>query len=223
MDYVNRKMEQARQQRMEEKIAEAMNRQKDSQQDTQVESNAGFTFGKFFSYFKQGQNTLLLLLGIAAGVAITATVGWVKSGQPGVEHSSQGIDLLNTRVELLDDNIARLEATLTRLLLLADSIKKVDNTPVSERADPLSAIDSTEPAAIELVPGAANKGEGFTPTHTVVTKLNLRPSASLNTTPLGILSPGTKVQKISENGDWFYVNTEAGETGWCSSDYLSSL
>ena len=106
MDYVNRKMEQARQQRMEEKIAEAMNRQKDSQQDTQVESNAGFTFGKFFSYFKQGQNTFLLLLGIAAGVAITATVVCVESGQPGIEHSSQNIDLLNKRVELLDDNIA---------------------------------------------------------------------------------------------------------------------
>ena len=51
MDYVNRKMEQARKQRMEEKIAEAMNRQKDSQQDTQDEGNAGFTDGKFFSCF----------------------------------------------------------------------------------------------------------------------------------------------------------------------------
>ena len=223
MDYVNRKMEQARQQRMEEKIAEAMNRQKDSQQDTQVESNAGFTFGKFFSYFKQGQNTLLLLLGIAAGVAITATIVWVESGQPGIEHSSQNIDLLNKRVELLDDNIARLEATFTRLLLLADSTRGIDNKQVSERADTLSAIDSMEPAAVELAPSAANKEEGFTPTHTVVTKLNLRPSASLNTTPLGILPPGTKVEKISENGDWYYVNTEAGETGWCSSDYLSPL
>jgi hypothetical protein len=87
MDYVNRKMEQARQQRMEEKIAEAMNRQKSSQQDTQDESSAGFT------HFKQ--NTFLVLLGIVAGVAIAATVGWMKSGEPGIDPSSQNIDLWN--------------------------------------------------------------------------------------------------------------------------------
>ncbi len=217
MDYVNRKMEQARQQRMEEKIAEAMNRQKISQQDTQDESSAGFT------HLKKSQNTFLVLLGIVAGVAIAATVGWMKSGEPGIDPSSQNIDLLNKRVELLDNSITSLEVKLTRLLLLVDSIKDIDNTQVSERADSMPATDSMQPAAVEPESTSASRETGFTPTHTVVTKLNLRPSASLNTTPIGILSPGTRVEKISENGDWYYVNTEADGTGWCSSGYLSPL
>jgi hypothetical protein len=215
MDYVNRKMEQARQQRMEEKIAEAMNRQKSSQQDTQDESSAGFT------HFKQ--NTFLVLLGIVAGVAIATTVGWMKSGEPGIDPSSQNIDLLNKRVELLDNSITSLEVKLTRLLLLVDSIRDIDKTQVPERADTMPATDSVQPAAVEPESMAANREAGFTPTHIVVTKLNLRPSASLNTTPIGILSPGTRVEKISENGDWYYVNTEADGTGWCSSGYLSPL
>ncbi|MGB5427945.1 MAG: SH3 domain-containing protein [Gammaproteobacteria bacterium] len=215
MDYVNRKMEQARQQRMEEKIAEAMNRQKSSQQDTQDESSAGFT------HFKQ--NTFLVLLGIVAGVAIAATIGWMRSGEPGIDPSSQNIDLLNKRVELLDNSITSLEVKLTRLLLLVDTIKDIDNTQVSERTDTIPATNSMQPAAVEPESTAANREAGFTPTHIVVTKLNLRPSASLNTTPIGILSPGTSVEKISENGDWYYVNTEADGTGWCSSGYLSPL
>ena len=226
MDYVSRKMEQAKQQ----KIEEAMNRKKRSLKDTQVESNSGFTFEKFFSSLNISQNSSLILMGVAAGVAITATTVWVKSGELGIENSSQNIDLLNKRVELLDDNITNLEVKLTRLLILADSTKDIeskhvsaDQQYVSEIADAMPAVDSMEPTAVGLAPKAAKREEAFTPTHTVTTKLNLRPSASLNTTPIGILSTGTKVDKIGENGDWFHVNTETHGKGWCSSEYLSPL
>jgi uncharacterized protein YgiM (DUF1202 family) len=226
MDYVSRKMEQAKQQ----KIDEAMKRHKRSLVDTQVESDSGFTFEKFFSYLNISKNTFLVLMGVAAGVAITATAVWVKSGEFGIEHVSQNIDLLNKRVALLDDNITNIEGKLTRLQILTDSIKITENKQVSadqqyvsEIADAMSAVDSMEPAAAGLAPKAATREEVFTPTHTVTTKLNLRPSPSLNTTPIGILSAGTKVEKISENGNWFHVSTETQGQGWCSSDYLSPL
>lgn len=227
MDYVSRKMEQAKQQR---KIEEAMSRQKRSLEDTQVESNSGFTFEKFFSTLNISQNTSLVLTGVAAGVAITATTVWVKSGESGIENLSQNIDLLNKRVESLGDNITNLEIKLTPLLKSADSSKDIeskqvsaDQQYVSEIADAIPAVDSMEPATAGLVPEAAEREEIFTPTHTATTNLNLRPSASLNTTPVGILSTGTKVEKIGETGDWFHVNTETHGKGWCSSEYLSPL
>ncbi|MEA2079549.1 MAG: SH3 domain-containing protein [Pseudomonadota bacterium] len=220
-------MEQAKQQR---KIEEAMNRQKRSLKDTQAGSNSGFTFEKFFSTLNIRKNTSLVLIGVAAGVAITATAVWVKSGESGIENLSQNIDLLNKRVESLGDNITNLEVKLTPLLILADSNKDIESKHdsanqknVSEIAEAKPAIDLMEPAAAGLMPEAAKNEAVFTPTHTAITNLNLRPSASIKITPVGILSTGTQVEKIGENGYWFHVNTEAYGKGWCSSKYLSPL
>ena len=225
MDYVSRKMEQAKQQ----KIEEAMNRHKRPQINSEVESDSRFTFKKLFSYLIS-KNLSLVVMGIAVGVAITATIVWVKSDESGIGHVSQNIDLLNKRVETLDDNITSIEVKLTRLQILTDSIKDVENKHVhadqqqaSEITDVMPAVDSMEPKAAGLVPKAAKKEKVFTPTHTVTTVLNLRPFPSLNTTPIGFLSTGTKVEKISENGKWFHVNTETQGQGWCSSAYLSPL
>lgn len=226
MDYVSRKMEQAKQQ----KIEEAMNRQKRSLVDTQVESDSGSTFEKFFSYLNKSHNSLLILMGVVAGVAITATIVWVKSGEFGIEHASQNIDLLNKRLVLLNDNITSIEVKLTRFQILADSIKDIedkqvsaDQQYVSEIADAMPAVNSREPAAEVIAPKAVESEEVFTPTHTVTNNLNLRPSPSLNTLPVKILSTGTKVEKIGENGSWFHVTTETQGQGWCSSYYLSPL
>lgn len=225
MDYVSRKMEQAKQQ----KIEEAMDRHKKSQINTDVESDSGFTFKKLLTYLIS-KNLFLVLMGIAVGVAITATIEWVKPGESGIGRVSQNIDLLNKRVETLDDNIKNIEVSITRLQILTDSVKDIankhalaDQQQTSEIADVMSAVDSMEPTAAGLAPKAAKKENVFTPTHTVTTKLNLRPSPSLKTTPIRILSTGTKVEKISENGNWFHVNTETQGQGWCSSVYLSPL
>ena len=226
MDYVSRKMEQAKQQ----KIEDAMKRHKMSLEDNQVETDSGYTFKKFFSCVNISLISSLVLMGVAAGVAITATTVWVKSGEFGIGHPSQNIDLLNKRVELLDDNITNLEVKLTRLQLLADSIKDIESKQVaaeqqyaSEVTDAMPAVDSMGPIAAELAPETAKLVEVFSPTHKVTTTLNLRPSASINTTPIGFLTTGTKVEKISENGVWFQVNTEKKGQGWCSSEYLSPL
>ena len=208
-----------------------MNQHKQPVTDTHIESDSGFSFEKLFSTISSGQNFPLVLLGVAVGVGIiiAATTIWVKSGDPGIEHTSQNIDLLNKRVELLDDNINKLEATLSRLQILADSIKDIENAQVSadqqyvsEIAAATAAVDTMEPVVTGLAPSA--KGDDvFAPVYTVKTKLNLRPSPSLNTTPIAILSPGTRVEKISEKGDWFHVNTDTQGQGWCFSDYLSPL
>ncbi len=65
--------------------------------------------------------------------------------------------------------------------------------------------------------------KAFVPTHTVRAKLNLRPSASLDTTPIAVLKVGSEVEYIREADGWYYVNTQFHGKGWCSSEYLSSL
>ena len=65
--------------------------------------------------------------------------------------------------------------------------------------------------------------KAFIPTHTVRAKLNLRPSASLDTTPIAVLKVGSEVEYIREADGWYYVNTQLHGKGWCSSEYLSSL
>jgi uncharacterized protein YgiM (DUF1202 family) len=218
-------MEQAKQQ----KIEEAMNRHKRPQINSEVGSNSGFTFQKLFSY-PSSKNVSLVLVGIAVGVAITATIAWVNSGESGVDHVSQNIDLLNKRVKTLDDNITNIEVKLTRLQILTDSIKDIENKPaladqqqISETAVDMSVIDSMGPPAAGQAHEEVTRDEVFTPTHTVTINLNLRPSPSLDTTPIEVLSAGTKVEKISENNGWFQVNTATQKQGWCSSRYLSEL
>jgi uncharacterized protein YgiM (DUF1202 family) len=70
---------------------------------------------------------------------------------------------------------------------------------------------------------ATETGEAFFPSHTVKAKVNLRPSASLHTTPIAVLNVGTEVEYISKSDGWYYVNTLTHGKGWCSSEYLSPL
>jgi hypothetical protein len=86
-----------------------------------------------------------------------------------------------------------------------------------------TAFDTMEPTASGIVQAINETEREFTPTHTVKARLNLRPSASLNTTPITVLKVGAQVEYISEIDDWYYVHTESSGKGWCSSNYLSSL
>jgi hypothetical protein len=63
----------------------------------------------------------------------------------------------------------------------------------------------------------------FAPTHTVKTRLNLRPSTSLDEAPIALLDAGTKVRYIDEEDGWYYVDTALHGQGWCASEYLSPL
>jgi hypothetical protein len=230
MDYVKRKLEQARQQHIAEKIEQAWNQQKSSQKDAQSESDSLSRLRKAWLDFNRSHNASSILTGVAAGVCITGLAWWLKSDELAIEPSSQKIDVLNERVKLLGDNISELELRLTGLLSITDSIKDIDSKQATaaqqyapEAEDSVSAQDSTEPAVADLAPMTVETVELFTPTHTVTAKLNLRPSASLNSTPIALLPGGTEVEKISAYGDWYYVNTEAYGKGWCSSEYLAPL
>ncbi len=93
--------------------------------------------------------------------------------------------------------------------------------PATDEAE--IAFDTMEPTASGIAQ-TRHEGEGdFTPTHTVKVNLNLRPSASLNTTPIVVLKAGSEVEYIKEADGWYYVNTQFYGKGWCSSEYLSSL
>ena len=86
-----------------------------------------------------------------------------------------------------------------------------------------TAFDTMEPTASGNVQTTNETEREFTPTHAVKARLNLRPSASLSSTPITVLKVGAQVEYISEIDDWYYVNTESIGKGWCSSNYLSSL
>lgn len=95
------------------------------------------------------------------------------------------------------------------------------DTPVTNETE--TAFDTMEPTASGTARTTHETGGEFTPTHTVMARLNLRPSASLNTTPITVLKVGAQVEYISETDGWYHVNTKSSGKGWCSSNYLSPL
>jgi len=90
-------------------------------------------------------------------------------------------------------------------------------------AEPDEPQAATEPNASRSAQMTSKAVKAFIPTHTVRAKLNLRPSASLDTTPIAVLKVGSEVEYIREADGWYYVNTQLHGKGWCSSEYLSSL
>ena len=92
-----------------------------------------------------------------------------------------------------------------------------------EATEPDEPQAATEPNASRSAHMTSEAVKAFVPTHTVRAKLNLRPSASLDTTPIAVLKVGSEVEYIREADGWYYVNTQFHGKGWCSSEYLSSL
>jgi hypothetical protein len=87
-----------------------------------------------------------------------------------------------------------------------------DQSDSNVELDTPSATDSQHEAEI-----------AFVPTHTVNTRLNLRPSTSLDEAPIALLEVGTMVKYIDEENGWYYVDTALHGKGWCASEYLSPL
>jgi len=191
---------------------------------------------------------LIALGGIAVGLMI-ATVIWLtkplvtedkhesyqtKSAEvitsAEIKKTNDKIARLNQSMEMLTETISNMDAKFKRILVIADSKTDVEN----KNANTLQEL-STDPAVKSSVFDEESSGksradnaehetqQAFTPTHVVNARINLRPSMSLDTTPIAILDIGTKVEYISETDGWYYVNTRPHGKGWCSSDYLSSL
>lgn len=206
--------------RATQKIEEASRQRKRLQESSRANIESNSTNEK--------SQYILALGGVAAGLTI-ATIVWLAntiltkdninmtyselaetSQTVEIKKSIDNIAQLNARVELLTEIISNLEAKLTRVMILADDIPDHENEFVIANVKPVAS------AKLET-------GEVFTPTHTVKAKLNLRPSASLSTTPITVLKDDAKVEYIREVDGWYYVNTQSHGKGWCSPDYLSPI
>ena len=142
--------------------------------------------------------------------------------------ANETIEQLNDRVELLAESISDLEAEITQAMGLVELNKETEKTTITDQGDPepddeKPVTTPAEPLASNSADSAARSDNAFKPTHTVRTKLNLRPSTSLDDQPIGVLSAGTEVRFIDEANGWYYVDTEQFGIGWCASEYLSPL
>lgn len=208
--------------RARHKIEEVIQKQKWLQEQSHAKSSSA----------KDKSQYIIALGGVAAGLTI-AVIAWLAMSIVMTDHidiseadkavtihtgiikkSSNNIAELNERVESLTESVSTLETSLTKIKGLTDSIAIVETNhaafppqQIPESADAKSAFD----------------GKVFIPTHTVKARVNLRPSASLHTTPIAVLNVGTEVEYISKSDGWYYVSTQSHGKGWCSSDYLSPL
>jgi hypothetical protein len=225
-----------------QKMEEVIQKQKRLQEQSQATTESGSASNK--------SQYILALGGVAAGLTI-AVIVWLANSILTSDHikmiaperaeaihtgeinrpsdSIDSIARLNERVERLTESVSSLEDKLTRVMVLTDSITSIEKNYVSSRqhvpevADARASVDMNESNASSANYFTPGKNKVFVPTHTVKTRVNLRPAASLKTTPIAILKAGTEVEYIKETDGWYYVNTQLHGKGWCSSDYLSPL
>ena len=180
--------------------------------------------------------TLALIVWLAKSIATTGHINMTMPERAEVSHtdefkkSSDAISQLNERVELLTDSVTELEARLMRVMTLTNSIDNTQNIHVpsskgniSESGETNSASDIDDSDVSRGVQVNTETNKSFVPTHTVKARLNLRPSATLNSKPTAVLKAGTRVEYISQAAGWSYVSTQYNGKGWCSSDYLVPL
>ena len=216
-------MEHARQ-----KLEEEIQKQKWLQGQYQPKSGSGPARDK--------SQIMIALGGIAAGLTI-AVIFMLSKSLVNKDHDnlfasdrdnaihtdeirapSDEIAMLNKRVESLNESVATLETQLTRITALTDSF-----TDVETKHPPSSPQQISGPVPSSTIQLTTEVKKAFDPSHIVNARVNLRPSASLHTTPIAVLNVGTEVEYISQSDDWYYVNTRSHGKGWCSSDYLSPL
>ena len=183
------------------------------------------------------------LMGIAAGVTI-AVIAWLtnsllitkdagisawdlRDAILGKENSKtdERIDQLHDRVELLAGSISRLEMRFDQFMESANTSGGGTEQSSSTQIDiPEDHSDNTVELDTSGITNSQQEAEiTFVPTHTVKTRLNLRPSRSLDEAPIALLEAGTKVRYIDEEDGWYYVDTELHGKGWCASEFLSPL
>jgi hypothetical protein len=180
------------------------------------------------------------LMGIAAGVII-AVIAWLTNSLLitkdagtsvwdlpstilGKENSKtdERIDQLNGRVELLEESISRLEMRFDQFMESASG--GTEQSSSTQMDIPEDHSDNTVELDTSGITNSQQEAEiTFAPTHTVKTRLNLRPSTSLDEAPIALLGAGTKVRYIDEEDGWYYVDTELHGKGWCASEFLSPL
>lgn len=229
--------------RIRKKMEEAVRQRKRLQANSDVTAESrqasrrpAFTLGNFYQQFPKS-HIISLLLGCAAGVAITAIIWRAKPAETysksnvllpesaevvpmsRIDKTSDDIARLAKRIELLTETIIGMEDKLTRTLALGDGNADSESNVKEDKP----AIQKTGPQASGVIARGPGAERIFNPTHTVSAKLNLRPSPSLSTKPITVLKIGSKVEFIRESNGWYYVHTKVYGNGWCSSDYLTPL
>lgn len=189
-----------------------------------------------FRSSKDRSQYIIAIGGVAAGFTI-AVIAWlansvlttsrldtstsetsiaVQSGE--LAQLNDNIAQLSGRVETLTVSVSNMEAELTHFMERAGSLSNIEAQHVDS-----SAQQKSESVASTALHASTEANKAFTPSHVVNARVNLRPAASLNTTPITVLRVGTRVEYIRKSDGWYYVNTQSHGKGWCSSDYLSSL
>lgn len=196
---------------------------------------------------KDKSHLFTALIGIAAGITI-AFIAWLaysllitkdtgirtwdlRSAIYGKKNSrtDERIDQLNDRVELLTESISRLEIRFNQFMELASTSGDGTEQASSTQMDvPETATKDHSDHTVELdTSGITNSLQetviAFVPTHTVKTRLNLRPSTSQDVAPIALLEAGAMVRYIDKEDGWYYVDTALHVKGWCASEYLSPL
>jgi hypothetical protein len=151
-------------------------------------------------------------------IAMSATDSAIVIHKGAISKLDENIARLNGRLESLTKSVSNLEARLIHLVRLTDSIAKTETQHAT--SFPQQLPESTASRSPQITTEA---GREFVPTHIAKARVNLRPAASLNTTPVTVLDAGTKVRYIRESDGWYFVNTPSHGKGWCSSEYLAPL
>jgi len=182
--------------RVRQKMEEVIQKQKRLQEKSQatIESRSA----------KDKSQYIIALGGVAAGLTIAVMV-WLAMSIVMTDHfnmseadkavtihtgvikkSSDNVAELNERVESLTESVSTLEARLTKIMSQTDSIAIVETN---------HAASSTQQIPESADANPAFEGKAFIPTHTVKARVNLRPSASLHTSPIAVLNVGSEVLK----------------------------
>jgi hypothetical protein len=126
----------------------------------------------------------------------------LRTAIPGKDNSrtDERIDQLNDRVELLAESVSTLEVRLDQFMESASTSGGGAEQATSTQMDiPEDHPDSTIEIEASGITNSQREAEiAFVPTHTVKTRLNLRPSSSLVEAPIALLGAGTKVRYINE-------------------------
>ena len=250
MDHVNRGKQIARLQRIERKIKESRQRQNKSHkkpQHTLAKFLRSFKISHNTTLILKGaavgvvitaiawlsesnwiEDRISMIAQITSDANQTSQNASPLAAQPEIKQSDYDFDLINLRMKLLTHYANNLEDKLTHFISLTESIIDKERRYVTasreksyEFSSGGSVFETNHSIAANPVSGPPTIKKIFTATHIVTARLNLRRSASSEATTIAVMKTGSKVEYISQHGDWYYVNAPSYGEGWCSSDYLS--
>ena len=151
---------------------------------------------------------------IVVAVLVFVTIGFV---------AGQVVQAMGTLPGSSDDPVATesyVETTIgERMASLSTKVDELEAQVAALKGEtPSSTSNSNQSNSGSVDNNDSNTSSGETLTITG-NGVNLRSAASKNGDVITTLAKGTKVTKVSEEGDWYKVQTSSGQTGYVSSTY----